>query len=103
MAKSIGVVVTSEIFKSRKYNLDYLILMGIPGRFCDDQDLAKVLDNYADKIKIIQNQNDPVNDTTVIKQLVEKHAINNYIEKEASNHKYEYRNDLLDLIKQFNE
>jgi hypothetical protein len=102
IAKSIGVKVMCEIFRKRQYTLKYLILMGIPGNIVETGSLQELITNYADKIIIFQNNKDPVNDIDSIRHLASKNAINEYIEIESDDHKYEYRQELIKLIKPFN-
>jgi TPP-dependent indolepyruvate ferredoxin oxidoreductase alpha subunit len=101
IAKSIGAVIMIKIFEQYKFDLEYLVLMGIP-KSVSDEELEELINYYADKTIIIQNNPDPISDTERIKGLTESIGIQKLVIKESDDHVYEYREELLEIMREYN-
>lgn len=101
IGKSVGTGVSLELFKSLRDKVKILILMGIPcGNFSDNkmEEFRFALQKISAPKFVIQNQNDPLGSSTSIRELL-KDTDTKLTLKESDDHRYNYPEDILAIIK----
>lgn len=100
IAKSIGTYVSLQILKQNIYDINHLVLMGIPFRDLNESEMAEyaeVLPIYDGQITIIQNREDDHGTIRDIQPLLNTGFKHDLIVKESTDHRYNYP-EILKLI-----
>jgi len=101
IGKSIGTFVTMQLIPEVSSKLLGLILMGIPSKdIANDEHkiYPETLKQVTCPIYVIQNESDPHSDLNLIKKLL-SNIVYTLIIKEASDHRYNYPEEILPIIK----
>jgi hypothetical protein len=105
VAKSIGTLVAAKLIVQHKIDPQYLVLMGIPLKSDDQEQIAELIAAFKGltcPITVINNAGDPVAGLATVEVIAK--AIGAKLDVQPrDDHKYDYLDELLALIKPYNE